>query len=134
LSDEWIKIARGAITKKLDPVKDLKSKNASLLNVINNVPPDGKTFYFYISVKDGNLEEMLVGQSNLFLEKDAEFVVTCNYSTFVQIIKGEMSTFIALVKNRINIKGDKSKAMQFVKPIDKLNACLREIETEYEEV
>jgi len=134
LSDEWINIAKDAVTKKLDPVKDLKNTTASLLNVINNVPPEGKTFYFYISIKDGNIEEMLVGQNNSFLEKDAEFAVTGNYSTFVQIIKGEMSTFIALIKNRVSIKGDKSKAMQFVKPIDKLNACLREIETEYEEV
>lgn len=134
LSDEWIIIAKDVVTKKLDPVKDLKNTTASLLNVINNVPPDGKTFYFYISVKDGNIEEMLAGQNNSFLAKDAEFAVTGNYSTFVQIIQGEISTFIALIKNRVSIKGDKSKAMQFVKPIDKMNACLREIETEYEEV
>lgn len=42
--------------------------------------------------------------------------------------------FVLQVKNRVSIKEDKNKAMQFVKPIDKLNACLREIETEYEEV
>ena len=42
-----------------------------------------------------------------------------------------MSTLVALIKNRVKIKGDKVKALQFVKSIDKLNNCLREIETEY---
>jgi hypothetical protein len=42
-----------------------------------------------------------------------------------------MSTFIALIKNRIQIKGDKKKALQFVKPIDRFNYCLRKIDTEY---
>ena len=53
---------------------------------------------------------------------------------FVQIIKGEMSITLALLKNRIRFKGDKMKALHLAKPIDKLNEFLNEIETEYEEM
>ena len=131
LSDEWFNIARDTVTKKLDPQKDLKNATASLLNVIHNVPPDDRTLYFYISVKNGNISEIILDDNDSLLNKNAEFVVTGNYDTFSQIIKGEMNTIIALLKNRVIIKGDTSKAMQFAIPIDKLNACLREIETEY---
>ena len=56
-----------------------------------------------------------------------------DYTTFVQIVKGEMSTVMALLKNRVKLKGDKMKALRFTKPIDRINGILREIETEYEE-
>lgn len=131
LSEEWIEKAKKITAEKLDPKKDLKNATASLLNIIENIPPDGKNLFFYISVKDGNIEEMIVEQSGSLLEKNAEFVVTGNYETFVQILKGEMTTLIALIKNRVKIKGDKIKALQFVKPIDRLNECLREIETTF---
>jgi len=131
LSEEWLKTAKKITTEKLDPEKDLKKATTSLLNVINNIPPDGRSVYFYISVKNGIIAEMLIDQTGSLLERDAEFVVTGNYDTFIQILKGEMSTLIALIKNRVKIKGDKVKAFQFVKSIDKLNICLREIETEY---
>jgi len=131
LSDEWIKQAKIVTAEKLDPEKDLKNSTASLLNVINNIPPNGKSIYFYISVKDGKLAEMALDDTGSLQDKDAEFTVTGNYDTFVSIFKGEMSTLIALIKNRVKIKGDKKKALQFVKPIDKLTSCLREIETEF---
>ena len=86
LSEEWIKTAKKITTEKLDPEKDLKKATTSLLNVINNIPPGGRSVYFYISVKNGNIAEMLIDQTGLLLEKDAEFVVIGNYDTFVQIL------------------------------------------------
>ena len=131
LSDEWIKTAKKITAEKLDPEKDLKKATTSLLNIIENIPPDGRSVFFYISVKNGIIIEILLESTGSLLEKNAEFVVTGNYDTFVQILKGEMNTLIALIKNRVKIKGDKVKALQFVKSIDRLNSCLREIETEY---
>lgn len=114
LSNQWVETAKKIATKKLDPKKDLKKATTSLLNIIENIPPDGRSIYFYISVNNGNLDEMLIDQTGSLLKRKAEFVVTGNYDTFVQIFKG-----------------DKVKALQFLKPIDRLNGCLREIETEY---
>lgn len=131
LSEEWIEEAKSAAVKELDPETDLANTSASLLNIIENIPPEGKSKYFFISVENGNLKEFLIGEEGKILDKKAEFTVTGNYDTFVQIFKGEMNTLIALIKNRVKIKGDKVKALKFVKPIDKLNDCLRKIETEY---
>jgi len=131
LSDEWIKKAKQITAEKLDPEKDLKNATTSLLNIIENIPPDGKSIYFFILVKNGIIEEFVIDNKDYGLNKKAEFIVTGNYDTFVQILKGEMSTTIALIKNRLKIKGDKVEALKFVKPMDKFNGCLRKIETEY---
>ena len=131
LSEEWINTAKNVATQNLDPMEDLNNSTASLLSVINNIPPDGKTIYLYISVSNGNLMDMKISSDESFIDEDAEFVVTGNYDTFVQIFRGEMSTFIALIKNRVKIKGDKKKALGFVKPIDKITSVLRKIDTEY---
>ena len=131
LSKEWIETAKKIAIEKLNPEKDLKKATTSLLNIIENIPPDGKSIYFYISVKKGIIDEMRIDHTDSLLYKNPEFIVTGNYDTFVQIFKGEMSTLIALIKNRVKVKGDKVKALQFIKPIDRLNECLKEIETEY---
>ena len=131
LSEEWIETAKKIAIERLDPKKDLKSTTASLLNVIENIPPDGSSVNFYISVKDGLIDEMIIDKIGSLKDKNAEFVVIGNYDTFVQIFRGDMSTLIALIKNRVEVKGDKVKALKFVKPIDRLTECLREIDTEF---
>jgi putative sterol carrier protein len=131
LSDKWIKRAKEIADDKLDPEKDLKNVTTSLLNIIENIPPNGNSIFFFISVKDGVIHDLLVEKEGTTFEKDTEFVVMGNYDTFVQIFKGEMSTVVALIKNRVRFKGDKIKAMQFLKPLDRLTECLREIETEF---
>ena len=133
LSEQWFETAKKIALKELDPKKDLNNASTSLVNIINNVPPDGRTIYFYISVEEGNLLEFKLVQNNTLIEQNVEFVVSGNYDTFKQIFKGEMSIIIALIKNRIEIKGDKKKALKYVKPIDRLSSCLRTIDTKYHE-
>ena len=42
-----------------------------------------------------------------------------------------MGITIALIKNRIEIKGDKKKALKLIKPLERVIASLREITDEY---
>ena len=131
LSEEWIDKAINIANEQLDSKKDLENATASLLNIIENIPPDGENKYFYINVENGKIKKMQIDKINSFNEDDVEFIVTGNYDTFVQIFKGEMSTLVAIIKNRFSIKGDKIKAMKFIKPIDRLNECLKKINTDF---
>ena len=63
LSRRWLETAK-ITAEGLDPEKDLKNTSASLLNIINNIPPDGKTIYFYISINNGIITEMKLDQNN----------------------------------------------------------------------
>jgi putative sterol carrier protein len=133
LSDEWIEKAKDVVEKNLNPADDLKNATTSLLNIIENVPPNKTTVYFYASFENGNLSEFYVNSDETLRDKVTEFTVIGDYTTFVQIIKGEMSTVMALLKNRVKLKGDKMKALRFAKPFDRINGALRKIETEYGE-
>ena len=131
LTEEWAQQAKKIVLDELDPKKDLKNMNAILLNVVQNVPPENKTVYFYIKFVDGNLEELLASPDEAIKQKQAEFTVTGDYVTFTQISKGEMSSAMALLKNRVKMAGNKMKALTITKPIDNFNACIKKIQTEY---
>jgi putative sterol carrier protein len=131
LSEEWAAQAKKKVLDELDQTKDLKNMNASLLNVVQNVPPDQKTVYFYIRFVDGKLEELLASPDESIKQKNAEFTITGDYTTFVQISSGQMSSAMALLKNRVKMTGNKMKAFTITKPIDTFNRCIKKIETEY---
>ena len=134
LSDEWIEKAKQVVEKNLDPKEDMKNSTTSLLNIIQNVPPNKRNMYFYASFDNGELSEFHVDSDDNFLDKkNPEFTVIGDYTVFTQILKGEMSIAMALLKNRVKLKGDKMKALRFAKPIDRINNCFREIGTEFEE-
>ena len=131
LSEEWAAQAKKKVLEDLDRTKDLKNMNASLLNVVQNVPPDQKTVYFYIRFVDGKLEELLASPDESIKQKNAEFTITGDYTTFIQISSGQMSSAMALLKNRVKMTGNKIKAFTITKPIDTFNMCIKKIETEY---
>ena len=131
LTEEWAEQAKKIVLDELDPKKDLKNMNAILLNVVQNVPPENKTVYFYIKFVNGHLEELLASPDEAIKQKQAEFTVTGDYVTFTQISKGEMSSAMALLKNRVKMAGNKMKALTITKPIDTFNACIKKIQTEY---
>ena len=131
LTEEWAEQAKKIVLDELDPKKDLKNMNAILLNVVQNVPPENKTVYFYIKFVNGHLEELLASPDEAIKQKQAEFTVTGDYVTFTQISKGEMSSAMALLKNRVKMTGNKMKALTITKPIDTFNACIKKIQTEY---
>ena len=56
-----------------------------------------------------------------------------SYGTFRGILKGETNMTIALLKNRLKLKGNKIKALRLMKPLDGVIASLREVTDEFEE-
>jgi putative sterol carrier protein len=131
LSQEWAEQAKKKVLTELDKAKDLKNMNASLLNVVQNVPPENKTMYFYVKFIGGNLEELITGSDESIKQKDADFIVTGGYTTFVQISSGQISSSMALLKNRVKMTGNKMKALTITKPIDTFNGCIKGLQTEY---
>jgi putative sterol carrier protein len=131
LSLEWVDTAKSIVLKELDPVKDLKGATTSFLLVVTNIPPDGTTMSLYFSVANGGLVEMMREARDVSSQKKAEFIVTGNYDTFVQMVQGQMSVVGALLKGRVQFKGNTMKALAFQQPIERINDCLRKIETEF---
>ena len=132
LSEEWIEIGKKYMLENLDPVKDLKSITTSLLGVVEHIPPDDSTMNFYLKLEDGKLTDFVVNTGNTFNEKEATYEVRGNYGTFKSILQGEMSLGIAVLKNRLKVKGSKMQALKLIKPLDGVIVALKEITDEFE--
>jgi len=132
LSEEWITYGKQFMLEKLDPSKDLKNLTTSLLCVIENVPPNGTTMNLYLEFQQGKLTDIIVN-TGAFTEKEAVFVITGLYGTYKDIIKGNMSLSMALLKNRLKLKGSKMEALRIIKPIDVVIDALRKVTDEFEE-
>jgi putative sterol carrier protein len=132
LSEEWIEKSKKYMHEKLDPEKDLKNVTTSLLNVIEHVPPDNSTMNFYLELKDGKLTDFVVSSGDTF-EKEATYEIRGSYGTFKGIIKGDTNMALALLKNRLKLKGSKVKALKLIKPLDGVIASLRKITDEFED-
>jgi putative sterol carrier protein len=131
LSEEWATQAKKKVLTELDKKTDLKNMTMSLMNVVENSPPDQKTMYFYVRFVDGVVEELIVSSDPATKAKPAEFTTVGDYATFVQISKGEMSSAMALLKNRVKITGNKMRLLTLTKPIDNFNVCIKKLQTEY---
>ena len=133
LSEEWIEIGKNYMLKKLDPEKDLKSLTTSLLGVVDHIPPDDKTMNFYLKFKEGKLTDLIVNTGDTFEDKEPIYVIRGNYGTYKSVLKGEMNLAIAVLKNRLKLKGSKMQALKLIKPLDGVIVSLKEITDELED-
>ena len=132
LSEEWIENGKNYILEKLDPEKDMKNITTSVLGIIEHVPPSDKTMNFYIELKDGRLNDFIVNSGDSFEGKEAIYEIRGNYGTYKDILEGKIGTAMALLKNRLKLKGSKMEALKIIKQLDSLIESLRKITDEFE--
>ncbi|KYK23759.1 hypothetical protein AYK24_07105 [Thermoplasmatales archaeon SG8-52-4] len=131
LSEAWIEIGKNYMLEKLDPVNDLKNISTSLLGVVEHIPPNDSTMNFYLELKEGKLIEFIVNSGDTYKGKEAIYEIRGNYGTYKSILQGEMSLGIAVLKNRLKLKGSKMQALRLIKPLDGIIVSLREITDEF---
>lgn len=133
LSEEWIEFGKKYMLEKLDQEKDLKNITTSLLGIIEHVPPHDTTMNLYLELKDGKLHVLTVNTGSSVEGKEAVFVIRGNYGTYRDILEGRLGTAMALLKNRLTIKGSKMEALKIIQPLDSVIESLRRITDEFEE-
>ena len=133
LSQEWIDYGKKYILEKLDPEKDLKNLTTSILAYVEHAPPNDTTMSFYFELKDGKIDNFKVNTGDNIDEKGIVFVVRANYGTYKDIFQGKTGIAIALLKNRLILKGSKMEAMKIIKPLESVIESLRKITDEFED-
>jgi putative sterol carrier protein len=133
LSEEWMENGKNYILEKLDPEKDMKNITTSVLAIIEHVPPSDTTMNFYVELKEGRLNEFKVNTGDTFEGKEAIYEIRGNYGTYKDILEGKIGTAMALLKNRLKLKGSKMEALKIIKQLDSLIESLRKITDEFEE-
>ena len=133
LSEEWIAFGKKYMLEKLDPEKDMRNITTSLLGIIEHVPPHDTTMNFYLELQNGTLHDFTVNTGPTFEGKEAVFIIRGNYGTYKDILQGKLGTAMALLKNRLNVKGSKMEALKIIQPLDGVIESLLNITDEFEE-
>jgi putative sterol carrier protein len=126
LSPEWTEEALRRLREQLTPDK-MKHITSSMLTLNTNCP-DGKDRAVYYRVVDGVVEELSICEGEL---PKAEFVITGEYATFASISRAELKARSALMSGKLALTGNLVKALRLAPVVDRLNAVLATIPTDY---
>ena len=123
LSQEWIEAYNAALAGDDAVHAALKGKNATLQMVISGAP-QGEVRY-WLRLADGDASTGM-GDAD-----DADVTISQSYETSAQVNKGELDGQKAFMQGKVKISGKMLKMMQLRGPLEKVQAALNTIDTEY---
>jgi putative sterol carrier protein len=123
LSQEWIDAYNTALAGDDAVHAALKGKSATLQMVISDAP-EGEARY-WLRLADGS------ASTGLGDATDADVTISQSYDTSVLVNKGELDGQKAFMQGKVKIAGKMLKMMQLRGPLEKVQAALNTIDTEY---
>ena len=126
LSPEWAEEVKKRAQEKLTPER-MKHITSSMLTVNKNCP-DGKDRAIYYEIVDGVVTEVSLQEGEF---PKAEFTITADYQLFARISRAETKARAALMSGKMRLKGPLVKALRLSPLVDRLNAVISTIPTEY---
>lgn len=126
LSGEWRAMAEEALREQIGPEK-MKNISTSMSNIYKNCP-DGKERFLFVSLKDGVLADLRVGEGD---PPAAEFRVTGDYDVFCRITRAELGAHTALMTGKLKLKGNMVKALKLASLADRINKVFSTLPANY---
>lgn len=127
LSPEWRDAVYAHLKEKFNEGGRNPKATADLNNIYKNCP-DGKDRYYYVSIVEGNIDKIEIGEGD---GPDAKFKIIGRYEDFAKCTRGEMSAQKALMCGKFKFKGNLTAGLKLASLSDRLNKISAEIETEY---
>lgn len=126
LSPEWAAEAFRRLKESFASA-DTPKVSAAMTNRYKNCP-DGKDRYYYVSIVNGEVAELEVGEGE---GPDAEFKIIGDYDVFAQVSRCEITAQKALMGGKFKFKGNLVKGLKLASLADRLNKITSEIPTEF---
>ena len=126
LSQEWIDAYNAALAGDDAVHSALAGKSATLQMVISDAP-QGEVRY-WLRIADGSAT---AGLGDAADADGADVTIRQSYETSAQVNKGELDGQKAFVQGKVKIGGKMLKMMQLRGPLEKVQAALATIDTEY---
>ena len=123
LSQAWIEAYNAALAGDDAVHAALKGKNATLQMVISGAP-QGEVRY-WLRIADGSAA---AGLGDI---DGADVTISQSYETSAQVNSGELDGQKAFMQGKVKISGKMLKMMQLRSPLEKVQAALNTIDTEY---
>lgn len=127
LSPEWLDAVYAALKEKFNEGGKNPKATADLNNIYRECP-DGIDRYYYISIVDGDIEKVEIGEGDGPM---AKFRIIGKYEDFAKCTRGEMSSQKALMCGKFKFKGNLTMGLKLAALSDRLNKISAEIPTEF---
>ena len=127
LSQEWGEAVFARLKEKFNEGGKNPKATASLNNIYKDCP-DGKDRYYFISIVEGNIEKIEIGEGD---GPEAKFKIIGKYDDFAKCTRGEMNSQKALMCGKFKFKGNLTAGLKLASLSDRLNKISAEVDTEY---
>ena len=127
LSPEWRDAVFARLQEKFNEGGINPKATASLNNIYRNCP-DGKDRYYFISIVDGDIDAIEIGEGE---GPEAKFKIIGDYEDFAKCTRGEMNSQKALMCGKFKFKGNLTAGLKLAALSDRLNKISAEVPTEY---
>jgi len=126
LSPQWAIEVERKLRLELSPEK-MNHVTSSMNNIYENCK-DGKRQFFYVSFKDGSIDEVITGFGD---GPKAEFIINGEYEVFKQISQATLGAQRALMTGQLKLKGNMVKALKLASLVDRINKIIATIPANY---
>lgn len=126
LSQDWAKEVERKLKLELSPEK-MNNVTSSMNNIYDNCK-DGQRQYFFVSFKDGMIDEVKTGFGD---GPKAEFIINGDYDVFKQISQATLGAQRALMTGQLKLKGNMVKALKLASLVDRINKIIATVPTNY---
>ncbi len=126
LSPEWAAEVTHRLRVELTPEK-MNGLTSSMNNIYDNCP-DGEKKFFFVSFKEGQVDQVLTGTG---AGPKAEFVINGEYDVFKQISQATLGAQRALMTGQLKLKGNMVKALKLASLVDRINKVIATIPTTF---
>lgn len=126
LSQDWAKEVERKLKLELSPEK-MNNVTSSMNNIYDNCK-GGQRQYFFVSFKDGMIDEVKTGFGD---GPKAEFIINGDYDVFKQISQATLGAQRALMTGQLKLKGNMVKALKLASLVDRINKIIATVPTNY---
>lgn len=128
-SDAWIKELSSQLNESESYERSAKDWEGDFLFIVEPDEAYDHTTYLYLGLRHGkSTGAATVGSEG---ERETEFVIRAPYSTWRQVIEGELDPIQGMMTKRLKLSGNMMKIMRYPKAAQEIVACCAEVPTEW---
>ncbi len=128
-SDAWIKALSAALNESESYYKSAKDWEGDFLFVVESDEAYPETTYLFLGLHHGKSPEAAeIADPS---EKEAEYVISADYSTWRKVIEGQLDPIQGMMTRRLKLKGNMMMVMRYPKAAKEIMACTKTIPTEF---
>lgn len=128
-SDAWIKELSRRLNESDSYARAAKDWEGDFLFVVEPDEDYDDTTYLYLGLYHGKSPDAAVVEGEDV--RETEFVIRAPYSTWRQVVEGELDPIQGMMSRQLKLSGNMMKVMRYPKAAQEIVVCCAEVPTDW---